>query len=280
MKKAGLLICLVYASLAVLAGGGWPQAKGSGYYKLNQNWIIADSFYGPEGDLVSIRTTSLYTTSLYGEYGITKRLTVILYFPFFVRNTLNEEQYSPSGTVIPGEALNAVGDTDISFKYGLIIDKPVVLSATLLFGLPFGKTSGGEGGILQTGDGEFNQMLRIDASASFYPAPVYASAYVGFNNRTENFSDEFRLGAEVGYTFFKKLTAIAKLDIVQSTYNGGEEVAENGIFSNNTEYVSPTLEFGYAVQERWGVALSGGFAFSAKNILASPNFGVGLYAKL
>lgn len=279
MKRIGIIICLWSSSLISVAGGGWPQAKGSGYYKLNQNWIIADSFYGPEGDIVSIRTTSLYTTSLYGEYGITKRLTGILYFPFFVRNTLNEEQYSPSGTIIPGEALNAIGDTDISFKYGLIVDKPVVLSATLLFGLPFGNTSGGEGGILQTGDGEFNQMLRMDVSGSLYPAPVYASAYVGFNNRTENFSDEFRAGAEVGCTFFKKLTTIVKLDVVQSLYNGSDEVTDNGIFSNNTEYISPTLEVGYAIREKWGISLSGGFAFSAKNILASPNFGVGIYLK-
>lgn len=34
-----------------LPGGGWPQPKGSGYYKLGQNWIIADSCYGPEGGI-------------------------------------------------------------------------------------------------------------------------------------------------------------------------------------------------------------------------------------
>lgn len=174
MKKIINLISLLTLSALSFAGGGWPQPKGSGYYKLGQNWIIADSFYGPEGDIVGIRTTSLYTASFCGEYGITKRMTGILYFPFFVRNTLNEEQYSPSGTIVSGEALNALGDTDIAFKYGLIVDKPVVLSATLLLGIPLGKTAGGEGGILQTGDGEFNQMIRIDASTSFYPAPLYA----------------------------------------------------------------------------------------------------------
>ncbi|MBA4054723.1 MAG: hypothetical protein C0490_08435 [Marivirga sp.] len=280
MKKLAILLSICSISTFCLAGGGWPQAKGSCYYKLGQNWIIADSFYGPEGDIVGIRTTSLYTTSFYGEYGITKRLTGILYFPFFVRNTLNKEQYRPSGTVVPGEALNALGDTDVAFKYGLIVDKPVVLSATLSFGIPLGETSGGEGGILQTGDGEFNQMLRLDASTSFYSAPLYASAYVGFNNRTKDFSDEFRFGVEVGYTFFKKLTAIVKLNVVQSLNNGSDQVADNGIFSNNTEYISPMVEVGYALTEKWGVSASGGYAFSAQNILASPNYGVGVYVKL
>jgi len=279
MKRVLLISFSILASHLSFAGGGWPQPKGSAYYKLGQNWIMADSFYGPSGEIVSIRTTSLYTTSFYGEYGITSRLTAILYLPFFVRNTFNEEQYSPSGTVIPGEALNSFGDADVSFKYGLIVNKPVVLSATILLGLPLGKTSGGEGGILQTGDGEFNQMLTIDASASFYPVPLYASAYLGFNNRTKNFSDEIRFGAEVGYTFFKKLTAIAKLNVVQSFYNGSEEVADNGIFSNNTEYVSPMIEIGYALTEAWGISASTGFAFAGRNILASPNFGAGVYCK-
>jgi hypothetical protein len=280
VKSTGLTMLLVFLFHMALCGGGWPQPKGSGYYKLGQNWIIAADFFSPSGEMVTIRTTSLFTTSFYGEYGITKRLTGILYFPFFVRSTLNEEVYSPSGNVIPGEALNSLGDTDIAFKYGIIVDRPIVVSASLLLGLPLGKTSGGEGGILQTGDGEFNQMVRVDVSGSFHPVPLYASAYVAFNNRTKDFSDEVRFGAEVGYTFFDKLTAIAKLNVVQSLYNGSAPAAENGIFSNNTEYVSPMIEVGYALNDKWGVSVMGGFAFSGRNILASPNYGAGVYYKL
>jgi hypothetical protein len=280
LKNTAFMLLLIFPMQLAFGGGGWPQPKGSGYYKLGQNWIISSDFFSPSGEIVPIRTTSLFTTSFYGEYGITKRLTGILYFPFFVRNTLNEEVYSPSGNVIPGEALNAFGDTDIAFKYGIIVDKPIVVSATLLLGLPLGKTSGGEGGILQTGDGEFNQMVRVDVSGSFHPFPLYALAYVGFNNRTRDFSDEVRFGAEVGYTFFNKLTAIAKLNVVESLFNGSAPAAENGIFSNNTEYVSPMIELGYAFNDNWGVSVVGGFAFSGRNILASPNFGVGVYCKL
>lgn len=280
MKTIIILCNLVCLSVSVFAGGGWPQPKGVGYYKLGQNWIISDSFYGPGGDIVAIRTTALFTTSLYGEYGITDRLTGILYLPFFVRNTLNEERYSPSGRVVPGDMVNALGDTDVAIKYGLIVNKPIVLSATVSFGLPIGKTSGGDGKILQTGDGEFNQMLKFDVSGSLHPLPLYGSAYIGFNNRTENFSDEIRYGIEVGYTFFKKLTAIAKLNMVESLYNGSDTLTENnGVFSNNTEYISPMLELGYAINDKWGVSCSAGYAFSGKNILASPNYGIGIYLK-
>jgi protein XagA len=206
-------------------------------------------------------------------------LTGIIYFPFFVRNTLNEIRYNQSGTSEPGDAVNSIGDTDISIKYGLIVDKPVVVSATLLFGLPLGVPSGGNSQILQTGDGEFNQMIKIDASTSFYPKPIYVSGYVAFNNRTRGFSDEARFGAEVGLTF-KKFIPILKLNVVKSFYNGVATEAQNGIFSNNTEYISPTLELNYQVNEKIGISGTGGFALAAKNILASPNWSLGLYLKL
>ena len=261
------------------AGGGWPQPKKKGYFKFSQNFIQSPYFFGPDGDIVDITTISLFTTSLYGEYGITNRLTGIIYFPFFVRNTLNEVRYNQSGKVEPGDSFSSIGDTDISFKYGILVDKPVVVSATILFGIPVGNTSGGATKILQTGDGEFNQMIRIDASHSFHPKPIYVSAYAGFNNRTRGFSDEVRFGAEIGFTF-KKFIPILKVNTVQSLFNGNAGAVRNGIFSNNTEYISPILELNYQATEKIGISGSGGFALAGRNILASPNWSLGVYFKL
>jgi protein XagA len=279
MKKILISIIFSFAAFVLFAGGGWPQPHRGGYFKLSQNYIRSPYFFGPDGSIVDITTVQLFTTSIYGEYGFTKRLTGIVYFPFFVRNTLNETVYNQSGQVVPGDEFQSIGDTDLSVKYALIMNKPVVLSATILLGLPLGKSTGGEGQILQTGDGEFNQMIRLDASSSFYPKPVYVSAYVAFNNRTNDFSDEIRFGAEVGLTF-KKFIPILKFNVVQSLYNGDAEVVQNGIFSNNTEYVSPTVELNYQWTEKLGISGSGGFAFSGKNILASPNWSLGVYIKL
>lgn len=279
MMKKLILVAMIFITTPMYAGGGWPQPKRGGYFKLAQNFIGSSNFFAPDGSIVDITTVRLYTTSIYGEYGFTNRLTGLIYFPFFVRNTLNEIQYNQSGNTEPGDALNSVGDTDLAIKYGLIVNKPVVVSATLVFGLPLGVPAGGSSQILQTGDGEFNQILKIDASYSFYPKPVYVSAYAGFNNRTNNFSDEMRFGAEVGLTF-KKFIPILKLNVVQSLYNGNAEEAQNGIFSNNTEYVSPTVELNYQVNEKWGISGSGGFAFAGRNILASPNWSLGTYLKL
>ncbi len=258
-------------------GGGWPQPKGNGYFKLSQNFIISPYYYSPSGEIIDITTISLYTTSVYAEYGFTSRITGILYFPFFVRNTLNEVQYSPSGQIEPGDSFQSIGDTDISVKYALVVNKSIVVSATLLLGLPLGETAGGNSQILQSGDGEFNQMARIDASHSFHPKPVYVSAYAAFNNRTNGFSDELRFGAEVGL-ILKKFIPILKLNIVESLYNGeGGESTQNGVFSNNTEYISPTLELNYQIAKKIGISGSGGFALAGRNILAAPNWSLGAY---
>jgi protein XagA len=270
------VICLIVTQAFA---SGWPQPKRGGYFKLGQNWIISDAFYSPSGDITTIRTNSFFTTSLYAEYGWTDRFTTTLYLPFFVSSSLAEVRFRQSGGVEPSETLNSIGDTDIGFKYGLIVGKPVVLSGSIILGLPLGETSGGASGILQTGDGEFNQQIRLDASHSFYPRPFYASAYGAFNNRNEGFSDEIRGGAEVGYTS-KRIVAIAKLSVVESLFNGSDNVASNGVFSNNTEFVSPSIELAYLFKKGLGVSVSYATAFSGRNILASPSLGVGVFYKL
>ncbi|UII22222.1 hypothetical protein [Fulvivirga ligni] len=279
MKLLTAILLAFICTLQAYAGGGWPQEKGKGYFKLSQSWIIANKFYNPEGNTVDITTISLYTTSLYAEYGITDRFTAVAYMPFFVRSTLNEVKRRQSGMIEPGDEINSFGDTNLGLKYALTFQKKIAVSATLTLGLPLGNPAGGDSKILQTGDGEFNQLLMLDASRSF--KGWYVSAGIGFNNRTENFSDEFRLTAEAGITAIKRLTLIGKLAMVESLMNGNNaEVQTNGVFSNNVEYISYGTEIAYDIKEKFGVSLAGFSAFSAKRILASPQYSAGVYYKL
>jgi protein XagA len=280
MKIQSILIALLIVTSSAFAGGGWPQPKKKFYAKLGQNGIMSSKLYDRNGDIIDLLPSAgVYTTSFYIEYGITDRLTVITYAPFFVRAIKNELTRNQSGLTEEGDFVNSFGDTDISFKYGLLTKTPIVVSASVLFGLPIGNDAGGKTRLLQTGDGEFNQMLRVDASHSFYPLPVYASSFGAFNNRASGFSDEVRAGVEVGLTVFKKLTLIGKLTTVQSLFNGSDNVQTNGIFSNNTEFISPEIEIGYSITPRLGISASIGLALEGRNILASPNYGAGIYFK-
>jgi protein XagA len=277
------IITILFSGLFTfaMAGGGWPQPKGKGYFKLGQSYLLSPQYFDGNGDILDLTPSyGFFATSIYAEYGFTDRLTGTLYFPFFSRAIKNELRFNQSGRTESGASLNSLGDTDIAIKYGLIVNKPIVVSISVVLGLPLGDNSPNNVNLLQTGDGEFNQMLRVDASHSFNSSPFYASAYAGFNNRTKGFSDEVRFGAEVGATF-GKFIPILKLNVVSSLFNSDPSVANgSSIFSNNTEFVSPTVELNYQVTEKFGVSGSAGFAVAAKNILASPNLGLGVYLKL
>lgn len=278
-KRIYLLLITTAMATTTFAGGGWPQPQGSGFFKLGQNLIIADRFFQPNGELVDIRTISLYTTSLYAEYGFTDRLTAVAYVPFFVRSTLNREEFTSGRAPVPGDFVNSFGDTNLGVKYGVLTGGPVAVSVGLTLGLPLGNTAGGETGILQTGDGEFNQLLTVEASRAF--GALYATVLLGFNNRTENFSEEFRYGLEVGYTFGEKLLTQLRVFGIDSFENGDVQGGgANSIFANDTEFLSITPEIAYQATDRWGISASVGMAAYGRRILADPNYGVGVYLKL
>ena len=276
-----LIFLLIFLSQRpVVAGGGWTQPRGSGFFKLGQNVLIAGRYFQPNGEIIDITTISLYTTSLYVEYGLTDRLTTVVYFPFFVRSTLNRTEFTSGLEAEPGDFVNSLGDADIGFKYGLLTDGPVVVSVGVTLGLPLGETAGGNTNILQTGDGEFNQLVTLEASHGFGNIPLYATALLGFNNRTKNFSEEFRYGLEIGYSF-SKITAQLRLYGVESFKNGDARGgAGNTIFANDTEYLSITPEIVYNLNEKIGITASAGFAAFGNKILASPNYGAGVFWKL
>lgn len=278
-RKLYLTIALISCVYTLRAGGGWPAAKGSTYLKFNQFVIRSDDYFNPDGDIISISTSSIYLTSVYAEHGITDKLTGIVYLPFFARATLNEQKSASTGEILqPGDAVNSIGDADVTFKYGLITGKPIVVSAGITFGLPLGNPEGGDTGVLQTGDGEFNVMLTIEASRSFNGGKGYVNTLIGYNNRSNNFSDEFRIGAEVGYRIAPKLLTALKLYSVNSLNNGDDlETPSNGIFSNNIEYLAVTPEVNYFFNESSGISAAVGFAPYGRRVLASPSYSLGVF---
>ncbi|MFT4535929.1 MAG: hypothetical protein ACJA1A_002829 [Saprospiraceae bacterium] len=284
------LINIFFASTifisASFAGGPWTQKKGIGYFKLSEWWITYDKHYTDSGELDPNITSGIYNTSFYGEYGLSDRFTAILYAPLFSRSLYNNEVSGTTGdTVQPGEAVNSIGDVDVSFKYGLTASgAKFPISATLTLGLPTGITGKGERGTLQTGDGEFNQSIQIDAGTGFKigKTNAYFSTFAGINNRTNGFSEEFKYGGEVGAGLFnQKLWLIARLNGVESFNNGSEESTGNtSIFADRAEYTSYGLEAAFYITKQFGISASFASAFRGKIIAAAPSYSVGVFLDL
>lgn len=282
------IILLLLLPAFSYAGGGWTLPKGGAYYKVSQWWVVASKHYTTNGGVNPNPKTGIFNTSLYAEYGITDRLTGIAYFPFLSRNARSEQiALTPGMISVPEESITSLGDTDIGFKYAL--SKPgskFAFAGTIQFGIPLGNDAGGSDRSLQTGDGEFNQLIRFDLSRSFSIGKIntYANIYTGFNNRTKDFSDEFRAGGELGANFINgKLWAIVRFDLIESLQNGSS-TADNGtgvtVFANNTEYFAYTYELAYYVTQKLGISAATGRVFNASLILAAPSYSVGIFLDL
>ena len=281
-----LFIVLIFSTLAQ-AGGGWTQPKGGIYLKLSEWWIVSNQHYTDAGLIDPNTTSGIFNTSIYGEYGITDRITALAYIPFFSRSYMNNVVSGTTGELlIPGEAINGFGDSDIGIKYALNPNGKIRTAATIMFGLPLGEDAGGTQKNLQLGDGEFNQLLQLDASSSFSiknKATIYGTATVGFNNRTQGFSDEFRYGLEVGIGLLEnRFWLVGKLTGVESLKNGtlASEVTSTSVFANNSEFTSFTTEVAYYVTKKFGVSASYATAFRGEIIFANPSYSVGVFLDL
>lgn len=282
MKHTTLSLLVLVIATNSLFAQGWTRKKKEGYFNLSQTFLQSFRFYSPAGTDIKIRTTGLYVTSIYGEYGLSSRWTAIASVPFLVQNDFNRIQYRQSGRVIAADRLRSIGDIELALKLGFFQKGPIVVATTLVLGLPTGNPSGGSSKILQTGDGEFNQILRVDGSHSFYPKPFYTSAYVAYNNRTSGFSDEFRYGFDFGYTG-RHFNAIFHLNSILSTRNGasnGLESVSNAIFSNNMEVILPSIEFAYNLSKNYGLNAAIGYPIAGKSVLGGASFKVGIYAQV
>lgn len=273
MKKFYLIItCMLLASIG-LCGGGWMQGKGNTFLLLSQRYIGGGFYSDLNRQILDLRPTSAgyYTTHLYMERGLSDRWDLMVHAPVL-------SGYYYRGSSILGVDQNrdafGPGDVDLAIKRQLLSGK-VNVAGSLLLGIPTGSTSGGPQGDVMLGDGEFNQMVKVDASSSFGNG-YFATVTAGFNQRSNGYSDEIHAALEMGVSR-NKLVAILKMYLLKSTFNGNaSESTLPGIYSNNVEYFAVSPVFIYKMKNK-GLLLDLGFAPYLRNILAVPSFTLGFY---
>jgi hypothetical protein len=268
-----LVICLL-PSLA--SAQAWTRSKGKGFYKLDFARIYAHNIFDERGKVAPLRTLGNYTSSFYGEYGLFRKITLSANVPFYVRNVINETKGRQTGQVIEqGIVNNNFGDIDLALRFALPV-KRFALSTTILFGLPTGDARQVDG--LFTGDGEFNQLLKVSAGKGGTRWWIQGS--LGLNNRTKGFSDEFRYDFEFGYKFFQDhLLAILKVNGIESLQNGSVASATTGLFSNNVEYmgIGPEVLYYLNAKKTFGVSARITGAIKGQNVLAAPSTSIGVF---
>ena len=274
-------LILLYACLfGMNLQAQWTQEKGKGYYKIGAWWIEADEHYTNTGLVDPNATRGLFITNFFGRYGLNDKITLIGYIPH-TRVYQNAQVFSSGREQIPGEQFSSLGDINLGTEYQVGKKKGWVYSISLSLGLPTGKNRGGSDGSYQTGDGEFNQLLRFHTGKSYQlgAQQFYAKASVGVNQRSNGFSDEFHANIETGTKVFKeKLLLLLRSSTIQSFHNGSLDASNsNGsIFANNVEVVNLGGELIYRFSPKLSWGLSGSYPLMGRVLYRAPAFSTGI----
>lgn len=261
------LIC--YSTLA--HAGGWTQPQGKGYFKLSQQIVRAESLFLATGSKTEIPTVSGNTTSLYGEFGLLDRVTLVGYMPFYSSFSVDAEGL---------DSTSGIGDWDVGVRIGLITGGPTVFSLQAMAGLPLGDS--GNDIVLWTGDGEFNQLFSIQMGHSLYPVPGYLKAEIGYNNRqgdddpNDDYSDELRYSLEAGYTVAERLGISVWLRGIEVLGRADEEFRSR----YEIEYLSYGPQLDFFVTPNAGITASMSKFTRAHSMLDAPTWEFGVFLKL
>lgn len=283
LQKYFLFTGLLLAAFSAEAQSGWAQEKGSLYTQAAVSYYGSSDFYGTQGQLFDGENTfSNYSLNLYGEYGLTNQLTAIADLPI-----LRVNQFSNT------ESVAGIGDVKLGLKYQLAKDFPIAISVVADIptndGISFADAKElNELGIrerinLPTSDGEFNVWTTLAASQSFANGKAYASLYGQVNFRTQNFSNQLKVGGELGYKIIPKMYLMARLSI-QERLSDEITPGANFLYGEGTTFTTVGLSVFYELNENLRLVASfadyNSWLTDLRNIYDGNTYSVGVAFEL
>ena len=261
----------------------WINEKGKGYYKIGSWSLLANEHYTDQGKVDPNATRGLFISSFYAQLGLFKKVNLIAYIPFLVKNYQFAQVSKTNGKIYePRQEYNGFGDINLGFEYGFKTEGKWVLSSTVTLGIPSGNAHGGTDGSYQTGDGEFNQLIQLSVGSGYGIGKqnFYLKSYFGINNRSKGFSNEIHSYFETGTQFINnKLLILSRLHWIKPLYNGTLDASNsNGsIFANNVESVILGGEMAFNLGEKWGVSATVTHPLFGRVIYKTQTFSGGIF---
>jgi len=274
------ILTLSLINTTIYSQSPWTKNKGEIYTQLSFSTI--PSYYEIFGDpdYFLNRDITDNTFQLYGEYGISEKTTLILNIPFkniTTSDVLNPTPLNPN--FIEGSNSNAFGNIEAGIKYNFINKKWLV---TGQFNFEFNTSSYDEVSGIRTGYDAYTFTPLVNFGRSFNKS--YLQGFTGFNLRTNNYSSNFKIGAEGGTKLINRIWLIAFLDFVISLNNGDIEVPTQNILTalyvNDQEYTAFGLKLIGEITSDFGLIAGFGGAFSGNNVAKQAALNFGVYYKI
>ncbi len=272
-----LLGGFLFISCDSIAQSGWTKPKGELFSRIGYQYFSSDRYFNLSGNETNTNTFIQHAITLYGEYGLSDRLTLLMDWPAFKAHRFEST-----------ETITGMGDVKLGVKYAL--SKKIPLSLSILPEVPIARANRlaqnnnpDFGSInLPTGDGEFNVFNILSGSVSFYPLPIYSNAFIAYNLRTGyediQLSDQVLYGVEVGGKLFDVVWLKTALKLQQSLDQSSEVVSF--VRGEGTEYTSLNLGLFVPFKNGFGVDFNYfdfiDFLIPRRNIYDAPAFSIGL----
>jgi hypothetical protein len=265
------LVFVLFLSQTTFAQSPWTREKGKAYVQLGFSGI----FYNQaqiDGKKVDLGyDVSDITLQVYSEYGITNKFEVQAILPY---KTVGRD-FSSANT----QNFSGLGNVSLGLKYK-VIDKNWKLSTGLLFTAKTSKYD--QETDLGTGFDAATALPYVSVGTSF--GKWYYFGNVGYGYMTNDFSDFFRLNAEVGYSVIPKGHIILALDTRNIVSKENAFVTGKNQWESNLDrqtYNALGLKLNYEfTQDKFGVNLSAFGAFGNNNAPLAPSLNLAVYAKL
>jgi hypothetical protein len=223
----------------------WTKPKGKFFAQIG---LTPDNYDGiiPDGGgktLLLNRKMQKTTIDAYLEYGITDKLTLTGVVPFLAIKSKNA---LPTG--LPDGTLNAFSNIQLAATYNFYQKNGLVVSGKMNIAAPtasFDETKG-----LRSGDAA--TALEPSLLLGYGHSKFFTSAEIGYGYRTNNYSGQTLLNAQIGKSFGKKKKLMLILNTVNrvSNKNGSYKDKNNqytALFLNNFSFTVIGLKAGYKV---------------------------------
>jgi len=235
MKYIVVTFSLLLIQINAFGQSGWAREKGGAFVQASVSTFSSKDFYSVTGNLFDQgdRFQSQALT-IYGEYGITNRITGILNLPLY-----------KSGRFSGTDRVGGIGDIRVGAKYAIFQQIPVSFAIEAEIptgdGFNFAQVQDpivpGERINIPVSDGEFNVWSTLAVSKSLPTGKTYGSFYGQYNIRTEGFTDQYRLGLELGQRFIDRIWLIGRLGIQESVSNEIETTV-SFLYGEGTTYTT------------------------------------------
>jgi hypothetical protein len=288
MKKILVLFLLLSSSIqaqSIIAQSGWTRNKGGFFGKTGFYTLASNTYFDTLGASQNQRRFHQQAVLVYGEYGITKNLTAILNFPVW-----KAHGYANYETV------GGIGDPQLELKWSVFRKIPAI-ALSLGAEFPMSDTvrlskstrdnrpaTDPETFNLPTTDGDLNLWSTLAISSGFWSTPGWLTIWAQYNRRGKGYSDQRKLGFEVGYKWTTEFWTNIRL---VGLWNGALKKTENQpsiINGQGTEFTTLNIGLSYEFIKHWNLTFDyqtyNDFLAKRKNVYSTPLYMIGISLEL